>query len=483
MKKTILTVAMMVLMISSSYSFCGFYVAKASSALFNNKSQVILVRDGNLNTITMSNDFKGDVNEFAMVVPVPVILEREDIKIVTRGLFDRLDAYSAPRMVEYYDENPCQVSYLEDMELSDISISATSANDVSSRRDKKAKEYGVTIEAKYNVDEYEIMILSAKRSNGLKIWLDENGYQVPSTAQQVLKPYIKNNMKFFVVKVNKEKMKGVTSNYLRPIQISYYHNKFMLPIRLGMANSSGEQDMLVYAMSKKGRLECTNYRTVKMPTDRNIPKFILDRSQFGDFYTDVFKKAYEREGKNAVFLEYAWNVSPQSGMMKCDPCVAPAPHWADFSEAGVNWINPRSMNGSVFFTRLHVRYSRDEFPQDLLFQETPNQQNFQARYVIHHPAYGDLSCDAGQDYLDELRVRRKLEVDELKALTGWEKNNSFYYINQYSGYSKDEENSSPFAFYGSSNGPKNSMMILTCMISLLLVGLWFGIYQKSRVVA
>jgi len=199
MKKSISVIAMILFMIQSANAFCGFYVAKATSALFNNKSQVILVRDGTLNTITMSNDFKGDVDQFAMVVPVPVVLEREDIKIVTRGLFDRLDAYSAPRMVEYYDSNPCQRNYLED-DLSLDMVQETAVASVQNRaKFKMKKEYGVTVEAKYNVEEYEIMILSATRSNGLKMWLDENGYQVPEQAQEVLKPYIKNNLKFFCI--------------------------------------------------------------------------------------------------------------------------------------------------------------------------------------------------------------------------------------------------------------------------------------------
>lgn len=45
---------------SSARAFCGFYVAKADASLFNKTSQVILVREGNRTTITMSSDFEGD---------------------------------------------------------------------------------------------------------------------------------------------------------------------------------------------------------------------------------------------------------------------------------------------------------------------------------------------------------------------------------------------------------------------------------------
>ena len=89
------------------FSFCGFYVSKADGTLKNKTSQVILVRDGNKNVITMYNDFKGDTKDFAMVVPVPVVLRKDDIKVVDQSIFQKLNDYSAPRVVEYWDENPC----------------------------------------------------------------------------------------------------------------------------------------------------------------------------------------------------------------------------------------------------------------------------------------------------------------------------------------------------------------------------------------
>ena len=41
-------------------AFCGFYVAKADTRLFNQASQVVLVRDGDRTVLTMANDFRGD---------------------------------------------------------------------------------------------------------------------------------------------------------------------------------------------------------------------------------------------------------------------------------------------------------------------------------------------------------------------------------------------------------------------------------------
>ena len=245
-----------------SHAFCGFYVAKADTKIYNQASQVILVRDGNQTVLTMSNDFKGDVKDFAMVVPVPTVLKKEDIKVVERGVFDKLDAYSAPRLVEYYDNNPCDRREYEMMAKSAPAMAGAGSMDRAADKETK-KNYGVTIEAKYTVGEYDIIILGAEQSNGLQRWLTDNGYKIPPNAEEVLNPYIKNNLKFFVVKVNIDKMEGGDFQTLRPIQIKFNALRFGLPIRLGMANSYGDQDLIIYAFTRKGRVECTNYRTMK----------------------------------------------------------------------------------------------------------------------------------------------------------------------------------------------------------------------------
>lgn len=423
----VLSMLMIFLTISQPVSaFCGFYVAKADVKLFNKSSQVILVRNGDRSIITMNSDFEGPVRDFAMVVPVPVVLKKTDIRIVDASLFTTLDAYSGPRLVEYYDENPCYPPVMYDMVMP-ASATEKSISLKESTTSGSARRNKVTIEAQYTVGEYDILILSAKESNGLRNWLIENDYKIPADANDVLEPYIKSGMKFFVVKVNLDEQKKLGFNSLRPIQISFDSPKFMLPIRLGMANANGDQDMIVYAFSKTGRVECTNYITKKIPTDRKVPLDV--EGKFGKFYKAVFDRIWARH-KDAVYVEYAWNVTPSFRGMKCDPCVGPPPLTADLAQAGVDWNN--GMGGEqVFFTRLHIRYGRAYFPQDLQFQETPNKENFQGRYILTHPAQGDLSCIEGQRYLYELTRRRQNEVQNLAALTGWSTRPYNAYMNEY----------------------------------------------------
>ena len=252
-------------------AFCGFYVTKADTELFNEASQVVLVRDGDRTVMTMANDFRGDPTEFAMVIPVPTVLERDQIHVGDMKLVDHLDAYSAPRLVEYFDENPCQLVLREALPASRMSAAAPRQED-----EVRNRALGVAIEASYTVGEYDILILSARQSDGLETWLTENGYRIPPGASDVLASYIKQDMRFFVARVNLEEQSTLGFSYLRPLQIAYESPKFMLPIRLGMVNAKGPQDLFVHALTRTGRVETTNYRTVKLPSDIEVPLFLKD---------------------------------------------------------------------------------------------------------------------------------------------------------------------------------------------------------------
>jgi len=398
---------------TTAQAFCGFYVARADTSLFNQASQVVLVRDDDRTVITMANDFQGDVDDFAVVIPVPTFIEREQINVSDRAVIEHLDAYTAPRLVEYHDPDPCIRYELKSRMVQD----AASPMPEMSKQDRDVS-LGVTIEASYTVGEYDILILSAEESSGLIKWLDENEYRIPKGAEAVVDSYLKQDMRFFVAKVNLKEQAKLGYSYLRPLQVAFESNKFMLPIRLGTLNAQGKQELYVYALTRTGRVETTNYRTLKLPSNTDVPEFV--QAEFSDFYRAMFEKQTHKENERGVFLEYAWD------MAWCDPCAADPLSSEELRKLGVFWVDSsqnttRGKSGAqnVFVTRLHVRYDKHHFPEDLMFQETGDRQNYQGRYVIRHPFRGQTSCDA-TSYYTEVRKRQDREAQALADLTGWD---------------------------------------------------------------
>jgi Na+-translocating ferredoxin:NAD+ oxidoreductase RnfD subunit len=398
----------------SAQAFCGFYVAKADTKLFNRASQVVLVRDGQRTVVTLSNDYQGDPREFAMVIPVPTVLQREQIHVGERAVLEHLDAFTAPRLVEYHDPDPCLVARTEE----DFLLRMSPAENKASRAERGLAG-GVRIEAEYTVGEYDIVILSAQESRGLARWLDRNGYRLPKGAEPVLESYQKQGLHFFLARVNLGERERLGFRYLRPLQIAYETRKFMLPLRLGTLNANGPQELFVYALSRRGRVEPVNYRTTRVPSDVELPTFI--KAEFADFYRAMFEEQVRRERMSSVFLEYAWD------MGWCDPCAADPLSAGELRQLGVFWVDAPAERGlisgggarDVFVTRLHVRYDAEHFPADLVFQETADRTNFQGRYVLRHP-FPDARCPAAAAYYEGVRERQQREAEALATLTGWE---------------------------------------------------------------
>ena len=155
-----------------------------------------------------------------------------------------------------------------------------------------------------------------------------------------------------------------------------------------------------------------------MPSDIDVPLYVKD--DFGPFYKAMFERAVEREHMQAVFVEYAWD------MGWCDPCAAEPLTGKELVELGARWIGSddntayRLGGGAdAYVTRLHVRYDAKSFPEDLTLMETRDRDNFQGRYVLHHPWRGNASCAAAVKYRNTLPARFQQEARNLSDLTGW----------------------------------------------------------------
>lgn len=303
-------------------AFCGFYVAGADKQLFNNATMVVLMRDGTRTVLSMQNNYQGPPENFAMVVPVPVVLQKENVKTLPPAIFDKIDRLAAPRLVEYWEQDPCAPPAPPIMPMGATRYRSGAAPVPS----KASANLGVKIEAQFTVGEYEVVILSATDSMGLDTWLRQNGYKIPAGAEPLLRPYVQGGMKFFVAKVDTQKVRfenGMAK--LSPLRFHYDSETFALPVRLGLVNSAGTQDLLVHVLARGQRYETANYKNVAIPTNLDVDE--KARGQFGAFYAALFDRTLARH-PGAVVTEYAWS----SG--SCDPCPGPTLDGANLATLG-----------------------------------------------------------------------------------------------------------------------------------------------------
>ena len=392
-------------------AFCGFFVAGSNQRLYNNASQVVLLRKGNHTVMTMSNNYKGPPEDFAMVVPVPVVLKKTQVRTPSAKLFARVDELTAPRLVEYWEQDPCGDGG-EGIGFGAMSSRARAGKTMARRdMDDSAAQYRVKIEAQFDVGEYEILILSAEESGGLEAWLRLQKYNIPQGASEALAPYIRDGMKFFVAKVDIKKVKRDPNGVvvLSPLQFSFDANELRLPVRLGLLNAEQKQDLLVYVLHQTKRYEVANYPNVFIPTNLEVVDRV--RQNFGSFYGELFDETLRRQNNRAVVTEYAWDTA------SCDPCPTPPLAPGDLMTLGASRSDAE--NESWVVTRLHTRYDKATLSDDLIFRAArpavggradrddgggpwkasvrgDEQNNFQARYIIRHYWGRKARCDSPQ---------------------------------------------------------------------------------------
>jgi hypothetical protein len=427
-------------------AFCGFYVSGGNQQLAADATQVVLMRNGTRTVLSMQNNYKGPAEAFAMVIPVPVVLKEQDVKTLPKEVFASIERMGAPRLVEYWEQDPC--APIRDYDL--MAAPTSVAKSAPMRASAPSPDLGVTVEAQFTVGEYQIVILSAKDSTGLDTWLRREKYSIPPGAEPLLRPYVESDSKFFVAKVDPKKVKFVDGRAdLSPIRFHYDTDQFTLPIRLGLANSTGTQDLIVSILAPAQRYEVANYRNVTIPTNLDVESSVRDR--FGAFYASLFDRTLEKN-PGAVVTEYAWQAT------NCDPCPGPVISVAELMTLGGDVIDgggaqmaapaptspmpstssppgsrpspaPRPMpsrpmpmrrgmpnNGwgmDYVLTRLHARYGK-EIQDDLVFKAAPpivggreflqasgqleersqpsSINNFQGRYAIRNKWTGKISC-------------------------------------------------------------------------------------------
>lgn len=466
---------------ATAFSCCGLYASKQGEKLSGRAAKVVIARDGARMVVTLANDYAGDAKDFAIILPVPAVLTREQIHVTDNALLDALDAYSAPRLIETVEKNPCPAA--------SAAVNALPAEDGGANA--QTKMHGIQIAAHYLAGDYDVVILSAEESAGLLKYLSNAGYAVPARAQKVLQSYIQQKMFFLIAKVRLQEGAGKSFGTLRPLQLAYNTADFTLPIRLGMLNApeanhsmpiagymkdalarnkpagpvdpplasggteasrnnkvaeasrkdeDGMQDLLLFILSRNGRVEPANYRMLMMRTDRPLPLFIAD--DFGGFYETLFTKRARAES-DALFLEYAGDAQ------NCAPCASAPLEDTQLKSLGALWLseptsaagpvdattarleamqrgipgaahNPNNLiahtllpssaaagpfgrgrtgqesgmgaqldnnaasSARVFLTRLHARYNPQTFPEDIRLKNTGNSETVIAQFTVRH---------------------------------------------------------------------------------------------------
>ena len=378
------------LFVGQAHAFCGAYVGGADADLTNGASQMAIVRQGDRTVLTLLNDVQGAEADFGLLIPIPMGISEDDVRVVDASVLSELDRYSSPRLVEYTCDNLYDTGLVSQPSANATSQGCSGAavgDDAESAEFERAlvsSELGlnsadVFVEDVFTVGDYDATVLKALSDEGLDWWLDKHGFEVDGPTEDVLSDYVDEGSWFLALKVSTD-LEGdaeaedtglITEEpedaWLPALQIEYTSDSFTLPIRLGTASSEGEQDLVLYIVTAyaDGQVHVSNYDEAFVEDEC----LVSEVEGFGIWYGEQFP------------TEASWTVEFGWGAGKCDPC--PDDVVSGLSDDMVQAVGFGGGALDAYFTRLHLRYTPESITQDLSLYASGITSTTQQRYIVH----------------------------------------------------------------------------------------------------
>ncbi|MFZ6179845.1 DUF2330 domain-containing protein [Nannocystis pusilla] len=98
------------LLLTPAAALSGSLVGRASAPPSSPATTGVLLREGNRTVVTIQSAYSGPSEDFALVVPVRQGLRPGDVRTLRRDVLARVDAASAPRLSEAWEQDPCAES-------------------------------------------------------------------------------------------------------------------------------------------------------------------------------------------------------------------------------------------------------------------------------------------------------------------------------------------------------------------------------------
>lgn len=426
-------------------AFCGTYVGSPGEELHNRTSQVVIARQGDFTTLTLVADYEGDAADFALLLPVPESLSAGDVRVVDPAVIDRLDQYSTPRLVKYECDDALTFTH----QLGCLGCGAKSATGYYGNYTGdivlSAAAGTVTVEAAFQVAEYDVVLLGAQGADGLYTWLDDNGFAVPPGGEDILQDYIDEGVHFLAAKIHLPDEPSGASTRLSPLQLRYQSEAFGLPLRIGTISARDEQEVVIYAITDvtAGDVQITNFPERELEDECMWPSEDWS-SDFSAFYQDRLRFTLRGElpdeppetpttttppsttttddpSELGWITEYNWTLYQVVGDTgyHCDPCTVSVEQLYDpgeladlgfYDSAGGTGVYTTSgtvdpnlpLAGGALLTRLRLVYDPASVVDDLAFHTTGmHPTNKQVRYIEYDRQLEFLFPVCGEGYVEE----------------------------------------------------------------------------------
>jgi MYXO-CTERM domain-containing protein len=289
-------------------AFPGFFASKKQEPIKTYSTQIAVMKRGADTVVSVMPDYEGPLEGFAMVLLVPADVTSEKVTTLKRDFIDRLDALSAPRFHEYWEQDPCDPGPVEQEWERNLKVDGAASGPLGGGAPapeagalKPAKELFLDVKAKQKEGEYKFTVLDAGAD--VLPWLASHGYKAPEGAAAALKAY--GAMRPLIAEVDPKRIELVGGDraQLSPVRFATAQPFDTIVSRLGLLNAPKEQELIIYVIDPESRYETKNYKTIFPPT--NVQLDFSAKERMGEFYNALYDLILQKHPQSFL-SEYSW---------------------------------------------------------------------------------------------------------------------------------------------------------------------------------
>lgn len=273
-----------VLMPASSYACGGFFCQLVP--INQAAEQIVFRQDGSQITAMVQIQFQGDSEDFSWVVPVPSTPQYE---VGSNTAFTDLERVTRPQFNLTRTGQECGFA-VDQLAVASPTAESDSADGASDGR--------VIVEDVQDVGGYVVTLISGDNAESISQWLIDNGYDLTEKGEQLLAPYVEEQMKFVAVKLQQNR--GVGS--IQPLIMKYQSDKPVVPIRLTAVAALEDMGVLVWLLGD-ARAVPENYLHVT-PNYTRLNWFAGTQNAYGSYQT-LITEAMNEAGGQGFATDYA----------------------------------------------------------------------------------------------------------------------------------------------------------------------------------
>ncbi len=245
--------------------FYDVEVEKLGNSAESPNQRALIIHDGEKETLVLQVKYSGNVENFAWVVPIPVLPEENSITTDSDSIFQKLHEVTQPRLYKIKGRDG----------WGKLGGGGDGPEDVA----EIVPKMGIQVWERLQVGPYAVAVLSGSSSQALIDWLTSNGYHFPKEASSTVDFYVRKNWYFLASRVTVQsalpKSNSMFQAGLPALKMTFKTEKPVFPLRISELSSAKENEIELYVAAPH-RMACESYQSAAMQRDE-VQRLIEDQ--------------------------------------------------------------------------------------------------------------------------------------------------------------------------------------------------------------